>query len=238
MTPDSPSDKSGRPASGGFLRYWRVWKWLVMAGALGIAGAAIILPKMIRVRGGPGHEYVRSISNLRQIGIALAEFEDEFGSLPSDVTIPLVQKRYPNIPLPLGTSSSNDYFRQLIVAEISQDKAMFYGYVNSPHKPPHSKDLTTALLPGECGFAYIISGPNVSRPDTPLAAYPLVKGKLVFDTTLAKLWGDKAVVLYSDCSVRGHPIDSSGRMMINGRDLFDSSQPHWNGKSPIVKWQE
>ena len=175
---------------------------------------------------------------MRQIGLALIEFESEFGSLPNDATIPLVQKRYPHSPLQLGASSSNDYFRQLIIAEISQSKSMFYGYGVSSRKPLDPEDLTTALLPGECGFAYIISDPNESRPDTPLAVYPMVKGKLLFDSKLTKLWGDKAVVLYSDCSVRGHPIDSSGRVMINGRDLFDPSQPHWNDKTPIVKWPE
>lgn len=215
------------------------WKWLLSAGVLGIIGIAAFLAKDMRVRGGPEHEYVWSISKLRQIGLALFEFENAFGSLPCDATIPLAQQRFPQNPLPLGTTSSNDYFRQLIAVEIVHDKSMFFGYGVSSRKPRRPKNLTTALLPGECGFAYIISDPDgYYLPDTPLALYPLVKGKLVFDTRLAKLWGGKAVVLYSDCSVKGHPIDSKGRLMINGRDLFDPSQPYWIGKTPIVKWPE
>jgi hypothetical protein len=69
--------------------------------------------------------------------------------------------------------------------------------------------------------------------------FPLISGKRLFDYKLAKKYYDcKAVVLFIDNSVRSYPVDKSGHVYINGKDLFDPSQPFWNGKVPDVKWPE
>jgi hypothetical protein len=41
-----------------------------------------------------------------------------------------------------------------------------------------------------------------------------------------------------DTSVITLPVDKSGHVYLNGKDLFDPSQPFWGGKVPDVKWPE
>jgi hypothetical protein len=46
------------------------------------------------------------------------------------------------------------------------------------------------------------------------------------------------LVFHADSSVRAYPIDSSGRLMIDGLDLFDPAQAHWQGRGFQVKWPD
>lgn len=67
----------------------------------------------------------------------------------------------------------------------------------------------------------------------------MVRGKLIFDHKLCKKrYGGKAIILRADQSVATLPVDKSGHVYIGGKDLFDPSQPIWNGRVPDVKWPE
>lgn len=64
-------------------------------------------------------------------------------------------------------------------------------------------------------------------------------GALVFDHELcAKHYDGNAVVLRADTTVTLLPVNESGHVHLNGKDLFDPTQPFWNGKAPDVKWPE
>lgn len=68
---------------------------------------------------------------------------------------------------------------------------------------------------------------------------PLVPGKRLFDTKSSrKYFSGKAIILHAENSVRSYPVDSSGHVWIDGKSLFDPSQPFWDGKVPDVKWPE
>lgn len=54
-----------------------------------------------------------SLNNSRLIGIALVDFEADYGSFPDASTIPAVQLAA-KPPFSLGTGSSNQLFRQLL----------------------------------------------------------------------------------------------------------------------------
>jgi len=74
------------------------------------------------------HSHIRldlteAISNLRQISINLFSFEEEYGRFPDATTIPAVQAAT-GTTLALGTSSSNDLFRQLL-ATVGKSEKMF-----------------------------------------------------------------------------------------------------------------
>ncbi len=170
--------------------------------------------------------------------MGLYEFENIFGSYPNDSTIVLVRERYPETKIPMGASSSNDYLHQLFAPQLISDPLIFHAYGVSIRRPTEVVDGEPPLPPGTCGFAYIITDGQSVRPDTPLVVYPLVKDKFVFDRKLCKLGRGKAYILCSDGGVYAHPIDSSGRMIIDGRDLFDPAQPHWHGRSFRVAWPE
>lgn len=72
-------------------------------------------------------------------------------------------------------------------------------------------------------------------PETPVIVSPLIPGTTRFDP---RPFDGKAVVLRLDNSAKAETIDSSGRVMIGGMDIFDPGQPWWRGKTPDIKWQE
>ncbi|MCP5531664.1 MAG: hypothetical protein H7A48_00665 [Akkermansiaceae bacterium] len=174
------------------------------------------------------------MNDLRQVGLALSDFDYEYGSFPNDSTIAVLKAGFPGDPTPLGRRSSNDYFRQLFVSGIAWDEKSFHaGFSPKPDGFTGSR----ALEAGECSFAYV-RNVAVLDPDTPLVVFPLVKGSLKADTKLCAKWGNKAAVLFVDNRVITLPVDSSGQVIFKGRDLFDPAQPFWHGTSPDVVWPE
>lgn len=221
-----------------YRRRWPAWKWLLLAAGGLIVLFGLLAPFVFNSPQGYGHEKIRSLNNMRQIGISLYNFEYEFKSFPNDQTIQMVHERHPESTIPLGRSSSNDYFHQLFAAEIVSDPGIFHGHGVSTRRSTEVMEGEPPLPPGACGFAYIIRDAATTPDDTPILVYPLVRGKLIFDKELCKRWGNKALMLHGDLGARSHPIDSSGRMIIDGRDVFDPDHPHWHGRSFRVAWPE
>jgi hypothetical protein len=215
-----------------------VWKWLLLMAVLLIAAVVLLAPQVIRNTGRYGDKFNRAVMNMRMIGLALTQFEADYGSHPNDLTRAEVLQQNPESRIQLGTSSANDYFHQLLAAGIVDTPTCFHGYGISNRKASELPDAVTPLPPGTCGFAYIIADGESKVPSTPLVVYPLVRGKFIFDRKLCRLRGNRAVVLYADSSIRLHPIDSSGRLMIDGLDLFDPAQAHWQGRGFQVKWPD
>lgn len=183
---------------------------------------------------------IRALSNAKEIGVALYSFEQDYGSYPSAATITKVRADHPGVFAPMGTATSNDFFRQLIVAECIDQERLFHVHGLSTRKPDNVMTGADMLKKGECGFSYIagLPYPN-SLPQTPVLMTPLLPGKRLFDYKLSrKYYGGKAVILFSDNSVLSLPVDKSGRVHLNGKDLFDPSQPFWHGRLPDVKWPE
>ena len=49
----------------------------------------------------------------------------------------------------------------------------------------------------------------------------------------------KAVILWTDTSVRSLPIDrGSGQVMLDGKNLLDPSHPVWGGQPPVIALPE
>ena len=86
---------------------------------------------------------------------------------------------------------------------------------------------------GECSFAYISGLDSKCHPDTPLVFGPVIPGTTTLDRSSCD---GKAVILKIDNSVMSYPINSAGKIIINGLDLLDPRQPFWHGKAPDVKW--
>jgi hypothetical protein len=213
------------------------WKWLLVAVIL-VAAVILFAPQVIRTELGHGRDFREAVMNMRSIGLALAEFQANYETFPNNLTRTKVLQQFSESKIPLGTSSSNDYFHQLFASGITDIPRNFHGYGISKPMPPEMANPETPLPPGTCGFAYIITDGESSMPSTPVVVYPLVPGKFNFDKKLCKLWGNRAVVLHADFNVRDYPIDSSGRLIIDGRDLFDPAQAHWQGRGFQVKWPE
>lgn len=172
---------------------------------------------------------VTAINNLRQIGLALFEFETEYGNYPSEATAVTV-KENTGTDAVLNAATANDCFYQLCAAGIVQVDHVFT--FEGRNLDNEANPVKLGHLE-KCEFSLLMVKSAAGNPSKPLVVAPLVKGKEIFDPVAL---GGKAVVLHLDCSVRSYPIDKDGRVMINGMDLFDPKQPFWNGEVPEIRW--
>jgi hypothetical protein len=173
-------------------------------------------------------------SNLREVSLMLSSFEEEYGRFPDDLTA-LDVKETTGTPIPLGDSSSNQLFRQLITT-VGRSEFPFWAKTSRNSKKPDNiiDSDATALAPGECIYSYV-SGLSSADTGTPVIMTPLIPGTTRFDP---KPFGGKALVVFTGTSSTPLPIEPDGRVLVNGRDLFDPAQPYWRGKTPDLKWPE
>ncbi len=176
---------------------------------------------------------MQAASNAKQIGLALFEFDNQYGQYPDASTAPILRTGKDST-WALGDATSNDLFQQLFVEGIVQSEEIFYAQTPWSKRPDkNSSTEANTLAPSECAFAYIVGLSTKDDPQTPVCVTPLIPGKLTFDR---EPFDGRAVILRVDQSAISLPIDPSGHVILNGMDLFDPRQPFWHGKAPVVKW--
>jgi Domain of unknown function (DUF4190)/GYF domain 2 len=221
--------KSGGGQTGGGLAVAGLITGYLGTFLIGIAVlAGLTAPLVIRQR--KKADQTEAISNARQIGLALFEFEQEFGDFPTDATaVKLAQTM--DLPKVTGTSS-NARFRQLLQAGMTQSESMFYSKSVGSHQPDNVFTEDFALEKGECGFAFVGNLDAKDETPRPIAMTPMVPGTNRFDPMP---FDGKAVILWTDNSVRSLPIDrESGEVMLDGENLFDPGHPVWSGRVPLI----
>jgi type II secretory pathway pseudopilin PulG len=196
---------------------------------IGVASiAGLTAPLVMRQR--KKADQTEAISNARSFGLALIEFENDYGRFPDASTAPIIANDT-NTPEITG-SSSNARFRQLFRANITQSEQSFFAKSAGTQKPDGNISGDQAIAPGECGFGYI---ENIRTDDDiprPLAMAPFVKGSAEFDPMP---FDGKAVILWSDGSVRAMPVDRiTGEVIIDGQNLLDPAHPIWGGVPPSL----
>ncbi len=226
--PDAPAPSPG-PAE---TKSREKLVWLLILGIGSILGLFCI-PLLTRRSHSKIDDQTATVSNLRQIGLALFEFDIEYGSYPDAATAAKLQ---PGTSLTLGTRSSNNFFTQLLVANITQSERMFHVRYPGSVPPDGVFDTdSTALARGECVFAYVVGGSSASPLGTPVAFGPFAPGTRHVDPGSNR---GKGSILRNDNSVQSSDLDAAGNIIINGMDLLDSRQPFWYGRKPEVKWPE
>jgi hypothetical protein len=177
----------------------------------------------------------REISNIKQVGLALYNFEQDYGSFPDAGTVAEVRKRTGST-MSLGTRTANDYLRQLIAAEHIDTEKSFYARIKDSRRPDNLMDGTHALEKGECGFAYIIGPGSSSLPSRPLLVTPLIPGTDRFDP---RPFDGKAIIFWTDSAAIAEKIQKDGHVIDkSGNNLLDPANPVWNGKPPVIAWPE
>ncbi len=183
---------------------------------------------------------VEATNNLKNLGLALFNFDNDYSSYPDSSTATTIQENNPNSGYSFGGSSSNDYFRQLIATKLVDDEKTFYSKTAYTVKPDEIKNSSqNALQKGEVGFGYIMngnvaygrSGGNSGRfiAVTPLK-YPFATGK--FDS---KFYNNKVVALRSDSSVASLEMNGDNQALLGKRDIFTiGADSVWEDTTPTL----
>ena len=186
-------------------------------------------------------EQVEAVSHARLIGLALTEFQKEYGTRPDGSTIEEVRRKT-GTDLKLGTKSSNDFFRQLVAVGIVKDESIFHAKIAGAREPDNLFAGSKALEKGECAFTYFLSAVQTDNPNRPVAAAPMIPGTDRFDPVP---FNGKAVVLSLNNSVTSLPIGKDGHIwldpnfrMVPSKSLMDPSHPIWDGHPPEIAWPE
>jgi len=190
--------------------------------------AGLTAPMVIRQR--KKADQTEAVNNAKQIGLAMFEFENAYGTFPDNTTADQV-KENTGTQLTFAGGKSNDYFRQLIAAEISQSEAMFYAKTNYTKKPDNVYNTSAkALAAGEVGFGYIMNGTTAfstsGNPSRPIVVAPLAGTTTpATDGTFdADMYDSKAVVLRVDNSVQSLNVlkTSKQAQMGGGKTLLQA----------------
>ena len=200
---------------------WSLGMWLLF-GILVLLVMGALAPMFYGHRGRHNSDPREAVHNARQLGLALFEFETEYGSFPDETTATKVRQKT-GTRLLLGNTSSNDYFRQLVAAEIVSNDRLFYAKTAFSKKSAGSEKPSDWILdPGTVGFGYLMNGKSaftsVGNPGRPLACAPLAfDGKSVSSQQFEfNRYDGKVVVLRIDNSVASLPIQKDTRLAILG----------------------
>jgi hypothetical protein len=233
LPPQPPPDVPAPPPGPEAIRSRRKMSAIVLGICLSIALLVVVaFPVVLKKRGAA--DRTSALNHLKSLHFALIEFDTDYGRFPDASTIASV-KSATETTIPLGTTTSNDYFRQLIAAGNRGETIFWAKNSTTPRKPDNNITGTHALEKGECSYAYVAGLSTTDDPCTPIAMAPMISGAWKFDP---KPYDNRAVVLRVDGSTRPETLMPSGDLIHFGKNLFDPSQPHWHGKAPDLKWPE
>lgn len=174
------------------------------------------------------------ISNARHVALALSAFEKKYGRFPNEETAAGFPEQT-GLGLRLGDRSSNSIFRQLFAAGIVKDEKIFHAKMAGSHFPDDIISGDKLLEKGECAFGYFSGTTAADHPGRPILAAPMIPATDRFDP---KPFQGKAIVATLDGSVRSYAINKNGHVMEGGKNLLDPMHAIWEGKPPVIKWQE
>ncbi|MEO5912978.1 MAG: prepilin-type N-terminal cleavage/methylation domain-containing protein [Luteolibacter sp.] len=187
--------------------------------------AGLTAPMVIRQR--KKADQTEAVNNARQIGMALFEFETEYGSFPDEATSTAVHDATDTEKV--SGTAANDRFRQMVRAGIAQSEPMFYAKAPYTKKPDGITSGAKALEKGEVGFGIITNADGTGMSAAGNPSRPIVMAP--FTTALSgeqfdyDVYDGKAVVLKLDNSVTSIPIlKTTSKVKINGKELFEKSE--------------
>lgn len=217
--------------------------WILLG--LILIGIALLAPLFMRTHHrGKNSNHTQAVNNARQLGLAMLEFEQEYGKFPDASTGEIMMKK-PENKHQFKYTTSNDFLSQLVAADIITNTSAFYAETAYTKKRIRTdKENDNTLGAGDVGFGYLMNGTNGlstnGNPARPYLCAPLAyDGKNVstrhFDPDI---YDAKAVVLRLDGSVQAPTIDKKRKIMHlgGGKSLLDTGEDTIWGKDtkPVI----
>ena len=236
LLPQPPPDAPAPPPGPEARRSRQKMSMILWLGGISIFLIVVAVPLITsgNPRRGRYSDRVEATNNIKQAHLALLDFDSDYGAFPDASTISAVKAKT-STTLALGSSNSNELFRQLIAADTARGEYIFWARSAGTLRKPNDILGADTLKKGECAFTYIAGLSASSDSNAPVAMAPVIPGTWKFDP---KPFGGMAVVLRIDGSAKPETIDKNGDVMIDGMNLFDPRQPYWRGKTPDIKWPE
>ena len=158
--------------------------------------------------------------NVKSIGLAMFNFDQDYGSYPSEATGKEVAESNPESGMKFGTEYSNDFFRQLIAAGYIDSEKSFYAKGAYTKKPDNVMTENKALAAGEVGFAYVMASATEPLSSSGNSGRPLlvasVNNGLTDGTFDPDVYDRKAVVYRLDSSAAIESIRPSDKRVVIG----------------------
>jgi prepilin-type N-terminal cleavage/methylation domain-containing protein len=160
-----------------------------------------------------------AVSNSKQMGLALLEFDQEFGSFPDTETREAVEDAT-GTQLNFGGGSANDYFRQLI-ATIVTSEDIFYCKTSYTREPDNDISPGNALEGGEVGFGYVMLSQTLAQNTSgnsgrPVLVAPLLNAQSTWEFD-PDPFGGMAVVYRLDNSAKSPRIRETDNYVTVGQ---------------------
>lgn len=203
--------------------------------------AGLTAPMVIRQR--KKADQTEAVNNARQIGLAMLDFENEYGSFPEAGLGEQINTNTGTELAPTSVTTSNDAFKQLIASGIAPSEVMFFCKTAYSTKKPDDVYNTQEemLQKGDVGYGYLMDTDNAfssaGNPGRVLVAAPLKYGGS-FDTGKfdADIYDKKAVVLKMDNSVVSLTVNAQNEAILGKKPLLTSGPDTvWNDRTPTIK---
>lgn len=232
--PDRVTDERPAGMTGGTSK--RKFTAMCIVGGLATLACLmlVIAPMILRVS--IATYRTEAINNAKQLGLALLEFDQEFGCYPSDKTVLAVVKAT-GVSLDYTDGSSNAMFRQLIAYGIRSEDIFYVWHPEGTVDPDNYTVGRHALKTKEVGFSYIVGLDTTMDPDTPLLMTPMRTSSHDQFWREGKNYKGKAVVLRLDTSAEAPLIRPSDDKVVDssGVPILDASQPYFGGRWPDIR---
>ena len=203
---------------------------LLVVIAIIAALAGLATPAILRAK--KSADLTEATNNLRNLGIFMFAFEDEFGTFPSEEIYSDNQNRFKNAS---GGTDANALLGLLIAGGFTNSEEVFYakGGASINKKPDNVTNSPAKLLQaGECGFGYVMINQSeaMSTSDNggrPLLVAPLEKNSGGSNPQFNdNPYNGRGVYLRIDQSVKQNQVEvDEGTCLLPGNQhLFETGE--------------
>ncbi len=171
-------------------------------------------------------DLTKATLNAKQIGYAMFNFDEEFGSFPDTFTVEDLDDGA--VLNGSGVGSSNGFFSQLIAAGHVDQEEPFYCKANFTKVPDNNRKTSSDILKaGEVGFSYVMRDSSKGLSSSVNSAIPLIVA--ASNGTAGKydrsVYNKKAVVLRVDMSAAALSVDENNDIKLKGGvDLLSTDE--------------